>query len=57
MKQILLFGAGMSASSLIKYLLEQCDKFDWQLKVIDRDLELINSKLKGHAKSEAIVES
>ena len=55
MKQILLFGAGMSASSLIKYLLEQCDKFDWQLKVIDRDLELINSKLKGHAKSEAIV--
>ena len=55
MKEILLFGAGMSASSLIDYLLDQCQKFEWRLVIIDRDLDLIHSKLKGHACGQALV--
>lgn len=54
-KNILLFGAGMSASSLIKYLLEQSDKFGWTLNVVDRDKELIDSKLKGYPNAKAVL--
>ncbi len=35
MKAILLLGAGRSASSLVKYLLEQAPKEDWQIRIGD----------------------
>lgn len=47
-KQILLFGAGKSATVLISYLLEQSVKHNWKLVVVDADLPLAQSKIKGH---------
>ena len=54
MKRILLLGAGLSASTLIKYLLEQADENNWQLRVVDRSLDLVKSKLAGHPKGVAL---
>ncbi|WP_142687068.1 saccharopine dehydrogenase C-terminal domain-containing protein [Chitinophaga polysaccharea] len=44
MKNILLFGAGKSATSLIDYLLANAPRQKWHLTVADHDLSLIKSK-------------
>jgi len=54
MKIILLFGAGKSATVLIKYLLEKAPKMDWKLVVADADETLVNQKLAGHPKGTAL---
>ena len=54
MKRILLLGAGLSASTLIKYLLEQAMEHDWQLRVVDQSLDLVKSKLAGHPRGVAL---
>lgn len=48
MKNVLVLGAGLSSSSLIRYLLEKSEEFNWKIKVVDRDLELVKSKINGH---------
>ena len=45
MKKVLLFGAGKSATVLIDYLLENAEKENWQLTVVDADLHLARSKI------------
>jgi saccharopine dehydrogenase-like NADP-dependent oxidoreductase len=45
MKQILLFGAGKSATVLIDYLLENAATGNWELTVIDANIELAKSKI------------
>jgi hypothetical protein len=45
MKQILLFGAGKSATVLIDYLLQNAASYNWELVVVDSDLELAKSKI------------
>jgi saccharopine dehydrogenase-like NADP-dependent oxidoreductase len=45
MKKILLFGAGKSATVLIDFLLENAESENWQLMVVDADLELARSKI------------
>ena len=45
MKNILLFGAGKSATVLIDYLLSNAEKEDWQLTVVDADINLAQSKI------------
>src|SRR5215467_3893045 len=45
MKQILLFGAGKSATVLIEYLLKEAAENDWRLVVVDQDLSLAQSKI------------
>ena len=40
MKNILLIGAGRSASTLIKYLLDNSSKESWKVTVADIALEL-----------------
>lgn len=47
MKQILLFGAGKSATVLISYLLDQAKENSWHLTLVDANLELAKSKLHG----------
>lgn len=47
MKQILLFGAGKSATVLIDYLLDNAATSGWELTVIDANLELAHSKIKN----------
>lgn len=54
-KTILVLGAGLSSSSLIRYLLDKSSKFHWKIKVVDRDLELVKQKIAGHENGEAAV--
>ena len=53
MKKITILGAGLSATSLINYLLERADKNDWTIKLGDYDLDLAKSKINGNPKGEA----
>ena len=48
MKNILLFGAGKSATILIEYLLSNAEKEGWQVNVVDADINLAQSKI-GHS--------
>lgn len=54
MKKILILGAGLSASSLIKYLLEHSDENDWKVIVGDQSKELAEKKVNGHPRGHAI---
>ena len=54
MKIILLFGAGKSATALIKYLLKKAPVMNWKLIVADANKELVCQKLGGHPMSEAL---
>ena len=49
MKQILLFGAGKSATVLIDYLLENAATGNWELIVVDANVELAKSKINNSA--------
>ncbi|MBL7741818.1 MAG: saccharopine dehydrogenase NADP-binding domain-containing protein [Chitinophagaceae bacterium] len=48
MKQVLLFGAGKSATVLIDYLLANAADNNWKLTVVDANIELARSKT-GHS--------
>jgi saccharopine dehydrogenase-like NADP-dependent oxidoreductase len=54
MKRILLLGAGLSATSLIKYLLEQSDTHDWQVTLGDIDNNRARKKIDGHSNGIAV---
>jgi len=54
MRKILLIGAGRSASSLIKYLLENAEVENWELTVGDISLDLAKQKINNHPKASAI---
>ena len=54
MKEILLFGAGKSATVLIDYLLENAEKEGWKLILVDADYELAKSKLGGSSHGQAL---
>ena len=54
MRKIFLIGAGRSASSLIKYLLDNSVEQGWHLTVADLSLELAQSKINGHENATAI---
>ena len=54
MKNILLIGAGRSASTLIKYLLDNSKKENWQITVGDISLELAKQKIGNHPNAQAI---
>jgi saccharopine dehydrogenase-like NADP-dependent oxidoreductase len=54
MKTILLLGAGLSSSSLIRYFLQHAEKYNWQLRVCDQNLSLVKQKLNGHARGVAL---
>jgi saccharopine dehydrogenase-like NADP-dependent oxidoreductase len=54
MKNIILFGAGKSATVLIDYLLETTAAENWKLIVIDADLKLAQLKIGGSPNAMAI---
>jgi len=54
MKNILLLGAGRSATVLIDYLLEQATQQGWRLNVADIDLELAKRKVGNHPAGKAL---
>ncbi len=54
LKNILLFGAGKSASVLIEYLTENAVENNWFVTVVDTDKNLIEQKTKLHPSSSAV---
>lgn len=54
MKNILVIGAGRSASSLIKYLLEHAVAENWNVTVADMSLELAKQKTGSYSNAKAI---
>jgi len=54
MRKILVIGAGRSASSLIKYLLEKTSSENFQLIVADVSVELAKEKIQNHSNAIAI---
>ncbi len=54
MRNILLFGAGKSASSLIKYLLDKSETENLHLTIADLNLELAQKKTNNHKNATAI---
>ena len=54
MKRILVLGAGLSTTSLIKYILEQSDTHDWQVTLGDIDNNRAKKKIDGHPNGIAV---
>ena len=54
MEKVLVLGAGRSATSLISYLLDQAETFDWEIVVADYALQLAEEKVKSNPKGKAI---
>lgn len=54
MKNIFVIGAGRSASSLIKYLLENSQTENWHITIGDMDLATVESKINGHPNAKGI---
>ncbi|MBW1635618.1 MAG: saccharopine dehydrogenase NADP-binding domain-containing protein [Deltaproteobacteria bacterium] len=55
MKKVLILGAGLSTSNLIKYMIDHSEKYDWTIKLGDISLELCEQKVAGHKNGEAFV--
>ena len=55
MQNILILGAGLSASSLIRYLLQNAEENDWHLKIVDQNKEAIEAKTNGSSRATAMV--
>ena len=53
MKNILVIGAGLSSSSMIRYFLENAEQEDWHIRVGDLDLDLAKNKTKNSERAEA----
>ncbi len=54
MQTILVIGAGLSSSSLIRYFLDNAIEHNWQVRVVDQDIELVKRKLNNHAAGVAL---
>ena len=54
MKTILILGAGLSASSMIRYLLQHCEKEHWKLRIVDRDKDRVLDLIDNHKNAEAL---
>jgi saccharopine dehydrogenase-like NADP-dependent oxidoreductase len=54
MQTILILGAGLSASSLIKYMLDNASENNWQVRIADRNLDLISKKINGNSAGVAL---
>ena len=54
MKTILIIGAGLSSSSLIRYLLQNSISNNWKIRVVDQDIQLAERKIDGHSNGTAL---
>jgi len=54
MKTILILGAGLSASSLIRYLLDKSSLYNWKIRVVDQDIAMVLRKLNKHENGTAL---
>ncbi len=54
MDKVLIIGAGRSAGSLIDYLLEQSNKYDWKVTIADLDYKTVRRKIGHHPNGRAV---
>ncbi len=54
MKNVLICGAGMSATDLISYMLQHADQYDWFVTVGDIVVETAEKKIGGHPRGKAV---
>lgn len=54
MKTILILGAGLSSSSLIRYLLQNLEANNWALRVVDQNLAAVKDKLNNKPNTVAL---
>ncbi|MEO9257847.1 MAG: saccharopine dehydrogenase family protein [Crocinitomicaceae bacterium] len=54
MQTVLIIGAGLSSSSLIRYFLENAEKEDWEIRVVDQNLEAVKRKINGNKRGVAL---
>jgi len=54
MKNILIFGAGRSSHVLIRYLMRESEKNNFQITVVDHKIELVNQRIVGHRNGQAV---
>jgi saccharopine dehydrogenase-like NADP-dependent oxidoreductase len=54
MKKILILGAGLSSSSLIKYLLDNSTEHNWKIKLGDVSFATAKQKINNHPNGEAL---
>jgi saccharopine dehydrogenase-like NADP-dependent oxidoreductase len=54
MKKILVLGAGLSASSLIRYLLEHAPTYNWQVRIVDQNSVTAKKKIAGNPNGVAL---
>ncbi len=52
MKRILVLGAGLSSSSLIKYLLDHSEQYDWKVAIGDMSADVAMRKADNHPNGE-----
>lgn len=52
MKNILVIGAGLSASSMLRYFTQHAESEDWYIKVVDQNAALAQSKVAGCSRAE-----
>lgn len=53
MDKIVIFGAGLSASSLIQYLLDNAAQHQWLVRLGDKELSTAKGKINNHPQGEA----
>ncbi|GAB5416752.1 MAG: saccharopine dehydrogenase C-terminal domain-containing protein [Crocinitomicaceae bacterium] len=54
MQTILVLGAGLSSSSLIRYLLENSEEHQWSVRIVDQNIETVENKINGHPNGVAL---
>ena len=54
MKTILVLGAGLSSSSMIRYFLENAEEFNWNIRVCDQNLEMVKEKIGDNKRAVAL---
>lgn len=54
MKNVLICGAGMSATDLISYMLDHSEEYNWQVTVGDISIETAERKISGHPRGKAV---
>lgn len=55
MQKILVLGAGLSATSLIKYLLDKSTSHNWMIYIADLNLDLVKEKIGSHPNGQALL--
>lgn len=54
MNNILVIGAGRSATALINYVLDQAKKYNWNVTISDNDLDAAKEKVNNHPNGRAV---